>query len=732
MSLLNKIINESLLQDKLNSELADISYRAVNGKRQKERNFSEGMLNVGTIHFNTPKSQITKDMILDYQDEQQQKYYEDATGQKLQYFPTEVTDALNTYTPIQLGALGREATEADLYTETEKLKQLYDELETINQTTRDTINEGKKIQKDIALADENIKIYKDRDKKINLEIKEITRLLDIINKINSKPAGATLTEKEQELVSKETELTDKAAELQTELGNIQSNLAGEQKIKALHEKDLIQKRQELRTLRTVDIPAKEKEIEDQSQVIPQLKENIEENRLEQLKVKNENKPIVKKYEEAFNIANRNRYQVQQAPNESDDDYLKRIQSIEQLPFDENIFKDKAAVEESRKLMKNLKQVLRDDVKISEIVRSFPQPEDVYEINKYFKQVSKRLLNIFGFDNKNVKFNDYVDEIKKTIEILQSAPEEDFIVQDAPAIPTVAPAPAAATPLAHKDGSPSDFEYKIVDNSLYIKNTANGKHIYIKIGRRDRNLIFFSSTTNNQGNFTFFSFRGSSSNTWSFVMMHVMQLLTDANEDIYDQLFGDTTKSDEIFDFLKTKHGLTEIEGIKKVVHATSGVNRALTFGWGMKHDEIPKYCKFGKNIILLNKLYYKNTLSVKDSNMHAIEHFPNIHVSETLVKIIFDLCKNTQPTKVILDTLTTQEKELLDMLLYISGLHKNINNKKDDHVVKLKDRLKLVESEIRAGNNNPVLKSELKDLIHKLHLFGAVSLYNANNYLKQF
>ena len=147
MSLLNKIINERLLQDKLNSELADISYGAVNGKRQKERNFSEGILNVGTIHFNTPKSQITKDMILDYQDEQQQKYYEDATGQKLQYLPTEVTDALNVYNPITLGALGREATEADLYTETEKLKQLYDELETINQTTRDTINEGKKFKK---------------------------------------------------------------------------------------------------------------------------------------------------------------------------------------------------------------------------------------------------------------------------------------------------------------------------------------------------------------------------------------------------------------------------------------------------------------------------------------------------------------------------------------------------------------------------------------------------------
>ncbi len=37
-------------------------------------------------------------------------------------------------------------------------------------------------------------------------------------------------------------------------------------------------------------------------------------------------------------------------------------------------------------------------------------------------------------------------------------------------------------------------------------------------------------------------------------------------------------------------------------------------------------------------------------------------------------------------------------------------------LIKLKDRLKLVESEIRAGNNNPVLKSELKILYkNKLH-----------------
>jgi hypothetical protein len=169
MSLLNKIINESLLQDKLNSELADISYRAVNGKRQKQRNFTEGMLNVGTIHFNTPKSQITKDMILDYQDEQQQKHYVDAANQKLQYFPTEVTDALNVYTPIQLGSLGREATEEDLYKETENLKQLYDDLQTLEE-------EINKKRKENPILKKNLQ----KLRKISLSIQILFLMLKIV------------------------------------------------------------------------------------------------------------------------------------------------------------------------------------------------------------------------------------------------------------------------------------------------------------------------------------------------------------------------------------------------------------------------------------------------------------------------------------------------------------------------------------------------------------------------
>ena len=51
---------------------------------------------------------------------------------------------------------------------------------------------------------------------------------------------------------------------------------------------------------------------------------------------------------------------------------------------------------------------------------------------------------------------------------------------------------------------------------------------------------------------------------------------------------------------------------------------------------------------------------------------------------------------------------------------------------KLKERLTLVESQIKAGNNNPVVKEELKQMIKKLYLYKDISLNNAKEYIKQF
>ena len=150
MSLINRLAQESIKQNKLISQLSEISYRAINGKRQSARNFKEGTLNVGTMNFNTPQDKITKDMFMDYQKAEQQKHYDDGTN-KLQYDPTGLFDPtgtatipLNTPTSIPLPGTTVEATEQDVNNETNAWRQLHKELD---QLKEDIITKEEEISK---------------------------------------------------------------------------------------------------------------------------------------------------------------------------------------------------------------------------------------------------------------------------------------------------------------------------------------------------------------------------------------------------------------------------------------------------------------------------------------------------------------------------------------------------------------------------------------------------------
>jgi hypothetical protein len=67
MSLIAKVQQQSLLQNKLQAQLVEMSYQTVNGTRQARRNFKEGTLEIGKMHFTNPQDRITKEMIMDYQ-----------------------------------------------------------------------------------------------------------------------------------------------------------------------------------------------------------------------------------------------------------------------------------------------------------------------------------------------------------------------------------------------------------------------------------------------------------------------------------------------------------------------------------------------------------------------------------------------------------------------------------------------------------------------------------------
>ena len=73
MSNINEIAEEALRQNRLLAQMSNISYNAINGKRQSRREFFEGILNAGKLdeQMKDPTEKITKDMIIDYKREQE-------------------------------------------------------------------------------------------------------------------------------------------------------------------------------------------------------------------------------------------------------------------------------------------------------------------------------------------------------------------------------------------------------------------------------------------------------------------------------------------------------------------------------------------------------------------------------------------------------------------------------------------------------------------------------------
>lgn len=69
MTYWDKVTNQNLVNSSLISELSDLSYRSIGGKRQAPRSLKEGIVNIGTMPFELtpPPNAITKEMIMEYQ-----------------------------------------------------------------------------------------------------------------------------------------------------------------------------------------------------------------------------------------------------------------------------------------------------------------------------------------------------------------------------------------------------------------------------------------------------------------------------------------------------------------------------------------------------------------------------------------------------------------------------------------------------------------------------------------
>ena len=76
MSLLNKIVNSSIAENRTNRRFNDISYSSINGQRQEVGNYQpEGVVMLGQMNREKPLDAITKEMIQEFQEKRKCSYY---------------------------------------------------------------------------------------------------------------------------------------------------------------------------------------------------------------------------------------------------------------------------------------------------------------------------------------------------------------------------------------------------------------------------------------------------------------------------------------------------------------------------------------------------------------------------------------------------------------------------------------------------------------------------------
>ena len=665
MSIINKMLDESLRQKVLQSQISDMAYKITNGKKLSNKNFYEGIVNPGTIDIvSAPDSKITKDMILDYRQKEEERTYKNAAGEDVKYQETGLTGDLVTYKPIYVGDdVDLAGAKKDLYA---------------------IVSEGKKRSSDA------MKLTKEFNKLV-LKSREIYEII-LNTPIYNIRAKRSLYREEARLKRDMAELEKQIEEANDEVQEIT--------------KDALAKQEEIKVIEA----------------------NIKDNEKEEAIVQKKNRDIAKEYGEKFNLLNWQQQQVGQQPNESDDAYIKRLKDLENLKADPTLYKQKAINENVNKLKNNLKQIVKDTGKIDQIVANFRDGDDAYILNSYWSQISEYLKK-YGFDvnNKDLNYLKLVDELKAAIQNIKVQP---FNIN------------TTATAKINSSNTPTIVNSsvqakKISDDVLELMNFGETnslkQKLYIKL--LDKGEMAYSKDNINYSKFGFQTKKEKpnpldepKNNFFFDIIKYFNSNLVPKSED-YKKIFGDSKIKSDIYEHIQKKLKDPKVgSGIKKgcgmqQIEESKVIERF--------NEEIPKVINFGKNKLLLNKLYYNNILSVKDGKMHSIEALKNQHVSDEFVKVIYNIYNNQANNDV---NLSDKELELFHLLLFVSGLNKkkNIDIKRDDNVHKLKERLLLVESQIKAGNNNPAVKEELKQIIKKLYLYKAISLNNAKEYIKQF
>ena len=119
----------------------------------------------------------------------------------------------------------------------------------------------------------------------------------------------------------------------------------------------------------------------------------------------------------------------------------------------------------------MKDITRDEIKMSEIVKSFPSAEEVFLINSNWSYISNMLKRQFGFNNPGISASEYNSEIEEALDSVQTGKTTNITVQAPPAsaatpVPPTTPGPTGTTTGLEND-IPDDARHQVINMKKII-------------------------------------------------------------------------------------------------------------------------------------------------------------------------------------------------------------------------------------------------------------------------
>jgi hypothetical protein len=499
------------------------------------------------------------------------------------------------------------------------------------------------------------------------------------------------------------------------------------------------------------------------------RENEEHNKNIIKETKQTNQVKLKNYKDELNQLNKGSLNLEQQPDETEEEYLARIEDVKATPYSNQYTISQANIYNIQKFKDNMKELIRNDVIIDQVLNSIKMDieDGLYLFNQKFSLFKTDFLKKYGFNNENIKADTIIDEIASFL-LDDKLPTLDYnqqiIKYRQPQYLTQQPdllnEPENLLSFDETEEQEEQEEQALIEDvqntfikyeldynntTLKITNENNNRELYCKL--RDVNgkekIEVFTSLTGEPNSFKniFFHQHGRKPNDRDLKYLFVTHLGLSVAE--YRNEIPSTSQNPDI----KTKAGIiaylkglgleedNENENFHIGDKLELGEREFSTYGMGLKlrPDEIvPKICSFGKIVLLLHKLYYKNILSIQNKNGLKLAGFKNTPISDGFVNIVMKLCRNQEPNFQDMNNLKASEKDLFDSLLQVAGLQKrNITGSGKQTIQNLKEKLALTEGQIEAGNNNEMVLDELYDILFKLVHFGVISEKQARTHYKQ-